>query len=220
MRKIILLLITIAPLFGISHQAMAQSKEALAKAQYMLRQLNAEKITLQQENAKLKQEIEALKKDNEKQLSKSQQGNKKLSNTVDALKSRNSQMREMILQANDKFRDMQVQQKNQGQLINQYSEKLSLCIANNKELFDVNTEMLEKYQKKGVWKALAKAEPFTKLQKVKIENLIQDYQYRIEDLQVEPDPVLEQSVVENQVNESSAGGDTFDAPTMSEQPVE
>jgi|ERR1700730_17488177 len=54
----------------------------------------------------------------------------------------------------------------------------------NAELFKLGNEILTRYEKFGLGDALAAKEPFTGLTRVKLENLVQDYQDKIADQKV------------------------------------
>jgi chromosome segregation ATPase len=54
----------------------------------------------------------------------------------------------------------------------------------NAELFKLGNEILTRYEKFGLGDALAAKEPFTGLARVKLENLVQDYQDKIADQKV------------------------------------
>jgi chromosome segregation ATPase len=54
----------------------------------------------------------------------------------------------------------------------------------NAELFKLGNEILTRYEKFGLGDALAAREPFTGLARVKLENLVQDYQDKIADQKV------------------------------------
>jgi chromosome segregation ATPase len=54
----------------------------------------------------------------------------------------------------------------------------------NAELFKLGNEILTRYEKFGLGEALAAREPFTGLARVKLENLVQDYQDKMTDQKV------------------------------------
>jgi chromosome segregation ATPase len=54
----------------------------------------------------------------------------------------------------------------------------------NAELFKLGNEILTRYEKFGLGDALAAREPFTGIARVKLENLVQDYQDKIADQRV------------------------------------
>ncbi len=56
----------------------------------------------------------------------------------------------------------------------------------NLELFRLANEILTRYEKFGLGEALAAREPFTGITRVKLENLVQDYQDKIADQRAKP----------------------------------
>lgn len=57
----------------------------------------------------------------------------------------------------------------------------------NLELFKLANEILTRYEKFGLGEALAAKEPFARITRVKLENLVQDYQDKIADQRVKPE---------------------------------
>jgi chromosome segregation ATPase len=57
----------------------------------------------------------------------------------------------------------------------------------NAELFRLGNEILRRYERFGLGDALAAREPFTGITKVKLENLVQDYQDKLADARVKPE---------------------------------
>ncbi len=155
----------------------AQADQALARAQYMMRQLNAEKTALAKENVDLKKELEQLKKDYSRLKNKS----KKTSNAlVDRLK----EEKEKLLNSSNSIVEMEETIKKKNHLIKNmeqhmklYDKDLYQCIDHNKTIYQYSMEMLNE----GLWKPAKKTEPFIQFRRVKIENLAQDYQYKIQD---------------------------------------
>lgn len=58
----------------------------------------------------------------------------------------------------------------------------------NRELFHIGIEVLERYENFGLGKAIAVREPFTKLTRVKLQTLVQDYRDQLEDNRVKLPP--------------------------------
>jgi len=52
---------------------------------------------------------------------------------------------------------------------------IRVCEQKNSELYSISVKLLDKYQAKGVLDAIRQAEPFTQLEKVRVENLMQEY---------------------------------------------
>ncbi len=164
------------------------SKNALAKAQYMLRQISTEKASLEQQVTKQKVEIDGLSK--EILLLKKESKNK-----LDATAS--TQLEALTTLKSDRQKvqaKLEIEsEKNTGLIaaneqlklkVAKQTNNFDICYNNNKKLYDINKEILGKYEDKGFWAALSQKEPFTAIEKVKIENLVQDYQYEIDGLTV------------------------------------
>jgi chromosome segregation ATPase len=52
---------------------------------------------------------------------------------------------------------------------------IQVCEKKNSELYLISVTLMDKYQAKGILDAIRQAEPFTQLEKVKVENLLQEY---------------------------------------------
>jgi predicted nuclease with TOPRIM domain len=159
-------------------------QNAVERAQYMLRQMNAQKVQLEQQNAKLQAEIDDLKRQSEKQLKKQKSGNKKLG-------LENKHKDEFIAKLRNKIKELVStlrQSENERLLANKTGQAvdsdLKTCVSNNQQLVKLNDELVKKYGEKGVWAAMTQAEPFTGIEQVKIENIMQDYRFKNEDLKV------------------------------------
>lgn len=61
------------------------------------------------------------------------------------------------------------------------------CEQKNAELFRIGNELLDRYKNKGVWDALKDDEPFTRIHRVELEKVAQDYHARVLDQKVEPE---------------------------------
>ena len=178
------------------------NQAALAKAQYMLREISMEKEALQAENQQLKDEIEKRDKKIEAQNKKIARANKSLDNTqemvgkyqeaVAAQKERMVEMRDKFQKLVDKYKELvsalrlveneraNLQRKTQVGL-----RTLQDCASNNQSLYQANMDILKQYENKGVWDAVMQKEPVTQLKRVEIENFIEDMKYRIEKLKVD-----------------------------------
>ena len=62
------------------------------------------------------------------------------------------------------------------------AQGLQTCIANNQALRDIGLELVQRYANKGVSDVLAHNEPFTQIQRVALENLLQGYQDKLDAL--------------------------------------
>lgn len=74
-------------------------------------------------------------------------------------------------------------------LVNAVKERtrwIQECTGKNQSLVKANRELLQKFADEGVWDRVKVAEPFTGIGKVKRENAVQDFEFKLEDLQVTP----------------------------------
>ncbi len=188
MKPIVVISLMIMLFGSISVHADEALKRGLAKAQYMLRQANSEKIAVERSLKEAKAEIEALKselKDKESEL-------KKRDRRIAKLKDNNGEWQEEYGNLKDVLSDTRLQLAKairygeiQDERFDLQTENFKLCRANNHELFEVNQELVGAYQDKSAMDAIKQRDPFFGLKAVEVENLVQDYQYRIEDLNLE-----------------------------------
>lgn len=66
-----------------------------------------------------------------------------------------------------------------------FGQQIRRCLSHNRELSSLASEVLEKYEDKGMATAIAQSEPFTQIKKVRLENLIEDYRDKIDDHRIE-----------------------------------
>jgi len=168
--------------------------EALSRAQYMVRQMNAELNqlkTVQQnlltEKTVQEKEFNALQKKYDKLQAKSDKNKKSMNGKVLEIR---QQYRDEVGAHTDtrKLLAMKIQEKNKlFNIATEQTQAIDRCVGNNKKLYEINLELLSVYEKKGVWDSVTQAEPFSGLSQVQIENLVDDYQYKLEDLRVEAD---------------------------------
>ena len=168
--------------------------DALRKAQYLLRQLSAEQERLKTENAKLQTEIEDLKAENgrletslgeqESALARSRKNTESL---IERVKSDGEKYRRLIDRYREKLRELRETQFKAAyleQAVTERNQWIETCRTNNDELYAVNGELLKRYENRGFFDLLANAEPVTGLARVRTENVVEDYRYKLDDLKV------------------------------------
>ncbi len=151
----------------------ADDQKAVARAQRMLRQMSQERDVMQAENAKLKGELEALsrklgsqKKNSETALAKSHEGNAVLS--------------ENLLKTSNNLRQTEAEKTQLQVIVVDQAQLIESCEVKNVNLLQINRELLVDYEKKGFMDAMLQREPLTQLKRVKIENIVQEYEDRID----------------------------------------
>ena len=71
------------------------------------------------------------------------------------------------------------------------SDSLALCIKNNHQLYEINVTVLERYENKGLLDGLMQADPVSGISQVAIENLVDDTQYKLDDLRIKESVIVE-----------------------------
>lgn len=163
--------------------------DALRKAQYMLQKLSAEKTTLEQENLRIAEEL--------KQVRGELDGTRgKLDKTEQAhgqAQERNAALTDRVRADSQRIGELQATyRKDIGDaradihlLHNAVKERdgwIAACNTKNEAMYKTNSELLAAYRDKGAWAALKQQEPLTGIASVQVENAVQEYQFRLEDL--------------------------------------
>lgn len=125
-------------------------------------------------NRKMGEQISAL----EQQLAES---NKQLAEMSSKFQETDKKLQQVTrLQAETKQALQQSQQQNK-QLNADVSHQLDerkICEQKNTKLYQLSAELMEKYKSKTAMDAMRQAEPFTQLERVRVENLLQEYRDR------------------------------------------
>lgn len=168
----------------------ANAQKALQKAQFMLRQASSEKAELQTQLDALKQQVDKLTADLAATKSASDQTKRateeKYGSAIAQWKQRDTQTSDELTAVKQQLKQQTEQRKLLETQLQKQTGNFSVCYENNKKLYDLNTQLLSRYQNKGLSDVLKQKEPFTGMKQVEIENLVQDYRYQLDDLQVPP----------------------------------
>lgn len=173
--------------------------QTLRKAQGMLRQLSQDKIELEARNALLEKQLaeqSATIKALEGKAAKLEplEGElKKISTARQALEQQlggqNSRLHALAEQQKKVLAELQRYRKDNQLLVEAVKERtrwIEDCTVKNRSLVRANEEILEKLGDSSLLDKLVESEPFTGIAAVEKENAVQDFHYKIEDLQVTP----------------------------------
>jgi len=197
----LLLMTTFATVAATARDDGNANQDALAKAQYLLRQISTEKDALKAENDKLQEEITKRDAKIDKLNKKIKHANDSLDNskelvgryqeTVAAQRDRMAEMRDKFQKLVDKYRELvaalKLVESERTGLESKVSEQLKVlesCSNKNQELYQVSVDLMRQYENKGVWDALMQKEPVTQLKRVEIETMLEETQNRIDDLKI------------------------------------
>lgn len=179
-----------------------RSGNADARVMQQLQQISSERASLQAENARLKQDLEKVRKE----LEQASAGRKALENraksleasasrdgqsskqTGEQLERTRAQLQELIAKFRETAQTLRDTETERAQAKSQLATRereFKTCVDRNAGLYNLNAEVLDKMQNRGFWSALGEREPFTKLKRVELENLAEDYKYRAEELRLQ-----------------------------------
>lgn len=194
------------------HSALAQvqrsggSGGASAQLVQQYQQVVAERTQLQADNAQLKKQLDDTKKQldaAQKQLNatKAAAGGEAARLAVaqaasqaakDAAAQSVEQTKARLQELVSRFRDTAVTlrgvESERTQLQQQLAQSRSdydRCAQRNYELYQLDSDVLDRYEHEGTLSHMARAEPFTRIARTRAENLVDEYKTRAEELRVQ-----------------------------------
>jgi chromosome segregation ATPase len=169
----------------------ANAQRALQKAQFMLRQATSEKAELQTQVDALKQQVDKLSADlaaTKTAADKSKQATEeKYGSAIAQWKQRDTRTADELNTVKQQLKQQVEQGKSLENQLKQQTNNFSVCYENNRKLYDIDKDLLARYENKGFGDVLKQREPFTGIKQVEVENLVQDYRYQLDDLKIRPD---------------------------------
>jgi chromosome segregation ATPase len=174
-----------------------------ANAQLMMQyqQADAERTQLKSDNAKLKKNLDDLKKQLDaasKQAAVSKAGVSRDSAQLAAVQAANdrsardladgkAKMQELVGKFRETITQMRGIESERSQLQQQLAESKTAfdrCAERNYSLYQVDNEVLDRYAHEGAFSHMASAEPFTRIKRTEIDNLVLEYKERAEELRM------------------------------------
>jgi chromosome segregation ATPase len=159
-----------------------------------IQQLSTERMQLQADNAKLKTQAEALQKQldaanaartaAETKVKRLEGGASKEATAqanAEQLERSRAQMQELIAKFRETaqtLRDSETDRNGLKGQIDSRDKEFAKCVDSNVGLYTLNTEVLDRLEHHGFWSSVSESEPFTRLARTRLENLIDDYRER------------------------------------------
>jgi chromosome segregation ATPase len=162
----------------------------------------SERSQLQADNAKLKSDLADVEKQlaaAKQQLATTRSGSANSqaqlaaaqaaqANSAKSLATLKSQTDELIGRFRETVNQLSTVEMDRNQLRQQLQESKASydkCAVANEGLLQVNDEVLDRYSHQGAFSYFGRAEPFTRLERIRIDNLALEYHQRAEQLRVE-----------------------------------
>ncbi len=172
---------------------VAREREMLRRTQEALHQSQSDNAELSQAKQAAEQKVQEASREIESVRSASRSAEASLRTQLQNAATAQAGLQQRIDEANRQLAAVMAQQKETaGQLAARESELRqtqqtlaasqsadTLCEAKNLRLFEYSQELLQRYEKKGVWAALAQKDPVLGLKEVGIENLTQEYREKL-----------------------------------------
>ncbi|HEY4340733.1 MAG TPA: hypothetical protein VGM97_12385 [Steroidobacteraceae bacterium] len=200
--KIGLLAAVVTLIAGVSGAAHAQTARsgggASAEMMLQLQQLTSERTALQSQNDGLKKQLDDMRK--ERDALKGAQGSidqrarasalalTQSSAQRDALQKELDDTKTKMQELVDKFRgtiqslhDTESDRTTVKQTLATREQQLKVCVDHNQQLYKLNDEVLKHLDGQTAWTRLEAKEPFTRLKRVQLENLADDFRARATD---------------------------------------
>jgi len=176
----------------------ARSTGGNAQAMQQLQQLAAERTQLLADNAKLKAELDAVRKERDVLAKKQDASERRLQGTDAAvaragaksealsqdLEREKGRLAELVTKFREmagQFRDVESDRNTVKASLGRRDAELRQCIDRNVSLYTLNGEILTKLEHRGGFSPASALEPFTRLKRVELENLIDGYQTRADE---------------------------------------
>lgn len=178
--------------------AEAQNDQALAKAQYLLRQVNAEKSQLQAQLTEQQKKAEALAEEVAALEKKLQASKAKSANNAEQYQENMQNYREALSKERTEVASLRTALREMREWAASLNQGLESCLATNKQYFDLSQELIASYEEKGFMDVFQSREALTGIGKVWMENQIQEYANKADDLEL-----LRSDVVDDALNPGS-----------------
>ena len=177
----------------------AQVLQTLRKAQGMLRQMAQEKADLEAKASGLATQVKTLEarvKELEPlpaEITRLKAGLEQAQGQTQSLQSRLTEEGEQLRGLGERQRktlgEMEKVKRDNALLVDAVKERtrwIEECGGKNHSLYQANRDMLEQFSQRGFWDSLKKAEPLTGIGAVAKETAAQEFEFKLEDLQVTP----------------------------------
>ena len=195
LRISIVLPMSILTMLSAHAQTQRSGSSETQKFMQQYQQLAAEKTALQAQQAQTKKDLDTAQADlaamkKERDALKSRAGGSaaqfaQLAAGKEAAEKSLEQLKQRTTELVTRFREMALNLKeveaDRGKLQNDLKERSTAfdkCAQDNLGLFEVNSEILDRYEHVGVFTRIGTADPFTKIARSRIENLVDEYRAR------------------------------------------
>lgn len=168
-----------------------------------LQQLSAESTSLKAENAQLKQQLAAAQKERDALKKGTQATDVRIKSGQAALarsdaqdasdQQKIAQLQEGTQQLIAKFRDLvatlrktEIEAATAMQTLAMRQQDLKVCSDRNQALYKLDSDVLTHFERQGFWRRVASDEPFTRIERVRLQNFADESRNQAQDQKYAP----------------------------------
>ncbi len=104
--------------------------------------------------------------------------------SLDQYKERMNELVEKFRQLAQNLKESEADRAQVHRDLSERSGQFDKCVEDNAQLYEISREVLDRYEHVGLFTRVSASEPFTKITRTRIENLVDDYRERAEQLRV------------------------------------
>ncbi len=178
-----------------SNKDQKKERQALRRMQQQLNEIQQQKSALDQEKTVLEETLKKTHNETESHKRSAAGAAAKASRfekDIEAVKNEKTELRKQLDESGKRNEELSGQSKqleqdlkNRGIALEKQNEQRKLCEANNGELYRIGRELADWYTSKGAMNAILEAEPFTRMKRVEMENLLENYRDKLEGQRLE-----------------------------------
>jgi len=175
---------------AVSNKDQKKERQALRRMQQQLNEIQQQKSALAQEKTVLEETLK--KKHDETESNKRSAASaaaraSRLEKDIETANNGQTELRTQLDEAAKRNEELSGQRKqleqdlkNKTVALAKQDEQRKLCETNNNELYRIGRELADWYTSKGAMNAILEAEPFTRIKRVEMENLLENYRDKLE----------------------------------------
>jgi chromosome segregation ATPase len=189
-----------------ARQSTGGSGSASPQLQQQLQQASSERASLQAENSRIKQDLDQANKEVAKlraeRVALQLRAQAAVANAARlttgsesvnvSLERTRTQLQEVIMKYRENAQGLVTLETDRNQLRGQLvkrEQEYGQCVERNAGLYELAGELLNRLDNRSVFTKVREREPFTRLARTRLENLIDDYRYRVDELRIKkPQP--------------------------------
>ena len=195
--------VTLATLTTLAHAQVDRGGGNSQKIMQQYQQLAAEKTALQTqieglkkdldtahaETASLKKERDVLKaaaaRGSAAEAAQAKSDKEAADRAAEQSKQRMAELVTRFREMAQSLKDIELERTQLRTDLGQRNQAFDTCAENNFSLFEITTQVLDRYERTGLFTKVSASEPFTKITRTRIENLADEYRERAQELRVQ-----------------------------------